>query len=122
MQNDEINNPSHYKLFPDMEAIQVIRAVLTPEEYKGYLKGNALKYRLRAGEKGPAMKCIAKAKWYQDELRWFVAESKPNQEIEWPSSEQRIDAIGQNGNGGEHYPKWQKCPECLTEHCACVAR
>ncbi|RYJ63230.1 DUF3310 domain-containing protein [Pseudomonas songnenensis] len=67
--NDEINNPSHYMLFPDMEAIDVIKAALTPEEFAGYCKGNALKYRLRAGEKGPVEKCIAKACWYQNKLR-----------------------------------------------------
>lgn len=66
---DEINSPSHYMLFPDMEAIDVIRAALTPEEFAGYCKGNALKYRLRAGDKGPAEKCIAKANWYQNKLR-----------------------------------------------------
>lgn len=67
--NDEINNPAHYMLFPDMQAIDVIRASLTAEEFVGYCKGNALKYRLRAGEKGPADKCIAKANWYQAQLR-----------------------------------------------------
>lgn len=66
---DEINSPSHYMLFPDMEAIDVIIAALTPEEFAGYCKGNALKYRLRAGSKGPAEKCIAKANWYQQKLR-----------------------------------------------------
>ena len=69
MKHDEINNPAHYQLFPDMEAIDVIRAALTPVEFAGYLKGNALKYRLRAGDKGPAEKCIAKANWYQNTLR-----------------------------------------------------
>jgi len=66
--NDEINSPSHYMLFPDMEAIDVIRAVLTPEEFRGFCKCNALKYRLRAGDKGPAEKCIGKARWYQYRL------------------------------------------------------
>jgi hypothetical protein len=71
---DEINHPSHYMLFPDMEAIDVIKAALTPEEFAGYCKGNALKYRLRAGDKGPAEKCIAKANWYQQKLRAVTAE------------------------------------------------
>lgn len=66
---DEINNPAHYMLFPDMQAIDVIRSALSPEEFAGYCKGNALKYRLRAGEKGTAEKCIAKANWYQARLR-----------------------------------------------------
>ncbi|WP_405120726.1 DUF3310 domain-containing protein [Pseudomonas leptonychotis] len=66
--SDEINNPKHYQLFPSVEAIDVIKATLTPVEFLGYLKGNALKYRLRAGDKGPAAKCIAKAHWYQNYL------------------------------------------------------
>ena len=67
--SDEINSPSHYMLFPDQEAIDMIRAGLSPEEFRGYLKGNVLKYRLRAGEKGPAEKCIAKANWYRRALQ-----------------------------------------------------
>ena len=68
MNHDEINNPAHYQLFPDVEAIDVIKAALTSDEFAGYLKGNILKYRLRAGDKGPAEKCIAKAHWYQNYL------------------------------------------------------
>lgn len=65
---DEVNHQQHYKLFPDMEAFDVIKASLSPDELRGYLKGNVLKYRLRAGEKGPAEKCIAKAEWYKARL------------------------------------------------------
>ena len=90
MKHDEINNPIHYQLFPGMEAIDVIRATLTPAEFAGYLKGNILKYRLRAGDKGPADKCIAKARWYQNRL-WSL------QADEWPADDSRIDAIGRNG-------------------------
>lgn len=68
MTHDEIQNPAHYDLFPGQQAIDVIKAALTPEEFRGYCKGNALKYRLRAGEKGPAEKCLAKANWYRDRL------------------------------------------------------
>ena len=73
MNHDEINNPAHYQLFPDVEAIDVIKAALTPAEFIGYLKGSTLKYRLRAGDKGPAAKCIGKAHWYQNYL-WNVME------------------------------------------------
>ena len=66
---DDVNNPSHYKLFPDLEAIDIMRRVLSPVEYVGYLKGNVLKYRLRAGLKGDdAEKDLAKAEWYRAEL------------------------------------------------------
>lgn len=65
---DPVNHPKHYKLFPDLEAIDVIQRSLTPEEFAGYCKGNALKYRLRAGEKGDANQDLAKSNWYRDKL------------------------------------------------------
>ena len=67
--SDPVNHPNHYKLFPDLEAIDVIQRSLTPEEFAGYCKGNALKYRMRAGEKGDAEQDLAKANWYRDKLR-----------------------------------------------------
>ena len=53
--NDAVHHPSHYTL-PGLtvESVDVIRAVLTPEEFKGWCKGNALKYFLRAGRTDPA--------------------------------------------------------------------
>lgn len=41
----------HYELWEGFEAIDIIKEVLTPEEFRGYLKGNVLKYRLRNGRK-----------------------------------------------------------------------
>lgn len=78
MKHDEINNPAHYQLFPDVEAIDVIKAALTHAEFIGYLKGSALKYRLRAGDKGPAEKCIGKSRWYQNYLRNEHESRKPD--------------------------------------------
>ncbi|HZK25061.1 MAG TPA: DUF3310 domain-containing protein, partial [Oscillospiraceae bacterium] len=86
-------------LFPNQQVIDVIQSALTEEEFAGYCKGNALKYRLRAGDKGDALKCIAKANWYQNKLREI---KETNAETEWPD-ESRIDAIGQNGNDGVVY-------------------
>lgn len=49
---DEVHNPEHYKLDGlNIEVVDVIRAVLTDEEFKGWCKGNALKYLMRAGKK-----------------------------------------------------------------------
>ena len=69
---DAVNNPKHYKLFPDMEAIDVIRETLTREEFIGYLKGQILKYRLRAGNKDKLKQDIAKADWYKNYLFDFM--------------------------------------------------
>ena len=74
---DLVNNPKHYMLFADgMESFDVIRKTLTPEEFIGFLKGNILKYRLRAGKKGDASICIAKSDWYAQKLTEFVESMK----------------------------------------------
>lgn len=41
---------SHYKDMP-MQPWDVMQAVLTPEEFRGFLKGNVIKYSMRAGRK-----------------------------------------------------------------------
>jgi hypothetical protein len=48
--SDEINHPSHY-MVGGIETISIIRAKLLPDEYRGYLKGNVIKYLTRAGKK-----------------------------------------------------------------------
>ena len=66
---DMVDSPSHYMLFPDAQVIDIIEKALSPQEYMGYLKGNVLKYRLRAGDKGDLVEDINKAHKYQDWLR-----------------------------------------------------
>lgn len=63
---DMVNSPSHYQLLPEVEAIDVIKATLTHEQWKGYCLGNILKYRLRAGDKGDALEDIRKANKYKE--------------------------------------------------------
>ena len=64
-QSDLISKPKHYQLIGDLEAIDVIERALTPEQFKGYLIGNFLKYRLRAGNKDDALQDLAKSEWYR---------------------------------------------------------
>ena len=64
--SDPVNHPSHYQVLPDLEAIDIIKKILTEEEFLGYLKGNFLKYRLRAGEKDDLEQDIATSNWYRD--------------------------------------------------------
>ena len=73
MSNKVKNEKSkHYELWQDFEVIDLIKATLTQEEYQGFLKGNALKYRLRAGKKNiendSILKDIEKALDYENEL------------------------------------------------------
>ena len=77
VKEDSVNNPKHYMLFADgMESFDVIRKTLTREEYIGFLKGNILKYRLRAGKKGEASTCIDKSDWYAQKLTESVESMK----------------------------------------------
>lgn len=49
--DDGIKQPNHYMLFDDVEAIEIIACSMTLEQFKGYILGSVLKYRLRAGKK-----------------------------------------------------------------------
>ena len=64
---DIVNKPIHYTV-GGYEALDVIRAKLTPEEYRGYCKGNALKYLMRANYKGHHDNDLQKADYYMNEL------------------------------------------------------
>ena len=59
----------HYELWENFEAIDVIKLALTDEEYKGFLKGNILKYQLRLGKKDEVSKEIEKIEDYKSELK-----------------------------------------------------
>ena len=48
--NDRQVGADHYKTMP-MQPWEVMEAVLTPEEFRGFLKGNIVKYAMRAGRK-----------------------------------------------------------------------
>lgn len=67
---DMVNHPDHYKV-GGIEAIDYIEAKLSPEEFAGYCRGNALKYLSRAGHKDATAQEIGKAIWYLE--RWRSA-------------------------------------------------
>ena len=74
---DIVNNPKHYRIpGTDVQVIQVIKGVLTKEEFEGSLKSNVIKYILREKEKG-GLKDLEKAYKY---LGWLIA-SKKNLEL-----------------------------------------
>jgi hypothetical protein len=67
-EKDMVNSPEHYKV-GGIEVIDFIKAKLTPEEFRGYLKGNVLKYTSRAGYKDDAAQDIGKLVWYASKLQ-----------------------------------------------------
>lgn len=58
---------THYKDMP-IEPWELMAGVLTPEEFRGFLKGNAIKYALRAGRKAGASDDAEKARHYLAKL------------------------------------------------------
>lgn len=61
---------AHYASMAGLEPIELMQLVLTSDEFIGFLKGNIIKYTLRAGHKQgeAAEKDIAKAKRYKQWL------------------------------------------------------
>lgn len=67
---DMVHNPSHYKLRGlDIESVDVIKSVLSDEEYCGWCKGNALKYLFRAGKKDDELQDLSKCDVY---VNWAI--------------------------------------------------
>jgi hypothetical protein len=62
----QVNHPSHYNQ-GKIECIDAIQSALTPEEFQGFCKGNALKYLWRERQKGGG-ESLLKAQWYIERL------------------------------------------------------
>jgi hypothetical protein len=69
LQPDLVNHPPHYT-DGSIECIEAIEAQHTPEEYRGYLKGNIAKYIWRERHKG-GTESLRKARFYLDRLIMF---------------------------------------------------
>lgn len=63
---DMVNQPPHYTA-GGVECIDAIRAALTPEEFRGFCKGNAIKYVWREKLKG-GNEDLKKAGWYLNKV------------------------------------------------------
>lgn len=64
---DLVNSPVHYN-YGKVECIEAIEESMTPEAFKGYLKGNTMKYLWRYERKGKPLEDLKKARWYLDRL------------------------------------------------------
>ena len=67
--HNPVTQPDHYNRGA-IEAIQAIKASMHPQEYKGYLKGNCLKYLWRYEYKN-GLEDLKKARVYLD---WLIEE------------------------------------------------
>lgn len=73
---ETVHSPSHYDI-TDTNVQEMIEKLFTHEEFIGWLKGNILKYRLRAGKKGNAYEDIEKADKYQEFYNIYLKKNQP---------------------------------------------
>jgi hypothetical protein len=66
-QVDPVEQPDHYNK-GSIEAIEAIKASMPEHEFRGYLKGNALKYLWRYDYKGKPVEDLRKCRWYVHRL------------------------------------------------------
>lgn len=63
---DNVNHPSHYNQ-GKIECIEAMEAMLSPEEFRGFLRGSIFKYQWRVMNKN-GVEDLEKAKWYLEKL------------------------------------------------------
>ena len=69
-----VDNPPHYNN-GSIECIEAIEAMLSKDEYIGYLRGNALKYMWRFRYKQKPFEDLRKARWYEERLIKFLLDN-----------------------------------------------
>ena len=74
----DINHPERYGGNTPYECIKVLDAWLCNDEYKGFLRGNCLKYLCRLGKKDEEVQELKKAKWYLEKLIETYEKEKQN--------------------------------------------
>ena len=70
-EEDVVNNPDHYNT-GTIECIEAIEESMSSVAYKGYLKGNAMKYLWRYDYKGKQVEDLQKCQWYLGRLTQAV--------------------------------------------------
>lgn len=78
-----VHHPKHYGGADDpFETIKVLRAWMSPDEFRGFLSGNVIKYLSRLGKKGPRSQDAAKAALYAKALADFEGEmDRPDRRV-----------------------------------------
>ena len=71
---NNVTKPLHYNM-GGVECIDGIQACMSAEEYKGYLRGNTIKYLWRCNYKGKTLEDLKKSNWYLSKLIEAVEES-----------------------------------------------
>jgi hypothetical protein len=72
-EEDMVSAPKHYNS-GNIECIEAIEESMSSHAFKGYLKGNCMKYLWRYDYKGKQVEDLQKAGWYLNKLTKMVAE------------------------------------------------
>lgn len=67
-EKDMVDRPAHYT-YGGIECIDAMKAMMSREEYRGYLRGAAFKYLWRYPYKGKPSEDLRKAMWYLHRLQ-----------------------------------------------------
>ena len=70
-EEDMVGSPKHYNT-GNIECIEAIEESMSSVAFKGYLKGNCMKYLWRYDYKGKPVEDLQKAQWYLAKLLNFV--------------------------------------------------
>lgn len=75
--NNPVDHPNHYT-YGRIECIDAIQASMTPDEFRGMLQGNTMKYLWRYHMKGQPVQDLEKAAWYLHKLIELEKEREAN--------------------------------------------
>lgn len=125
--SNPINKPAHYNQ-GSIECIDAMQQILTPEEFRGFLKGNVFKYLWR--EKGKnGIEDLRKGKDYYDRLIQSFDESEDQPVIKQSSTTEPPDGWrwlevgkvfrkGDTTNTIEPIPEHWVGTQCVVKHVA----
>lgn len=72
---EKVNHPFHYNSGGGVECIEAIRSALTKDEFRGFIKGNVIKYIWRELYKGN-VEDLKKSDWYLQYLIKLLEETQ----------------------------------------------
>lgn len=101
-------NPHHYTSGL-VECIEAIDASMSPEAFKGFLKGNVIKYMWRY-EKKRGAEDLRKAQWYLSRLADLVELDESNQEAIAETVQEMVSMEGRAAYDPDDYMT-SGCPD-----------
>lgn len=73
---EDLTNPSYYNVEGASQPIEDMKALMTPEQFEGFLWGNIIKYSKRFGRKGDKILTLGKIIWYAERLKTHLEKER----------------------------------------------